>query len=119
MTHPNFLLTNFLDQLKMDRTTLCLFLISLSPHPDEETCLVETWRCRIPPPSHLPLNHWGPTPVYTFSDACWACVRFKRRKVQLGMRASLQFDNFYLHQKRKMLSVSTWEPMKVAQTKSS
>ena len=35
------------------------------------------------------------------------------------MRVNLQFDNFYLHQKRKMLSVSTWEPVKVAQTKNS
>ena len=35
------------------------------------------------------------------------------------MRANLQFDNFYLHEKRKILSVSTWEPVKVAQTKNS
>ena len=66
----------------------------------------------------LPQIVQQPTVIHP-GDACWACVRFKRRKIQLGMRANLQFDNFYLHQKRKMLSVSTREPVKVAQTKNS
>ena len=41
------------------------------------------------------------------------------RKLQLGMRANLQFSHFHLRQKGNFLSVSTWEPMKVAQTKNS
>ena len=41
------------------------------------------------------------------------------RKLQLCMRANLQFSHFHLRQKGNFLSVSTWEPMKVAQTKNS
>ena len=41
------------------------------------------------------------------------------RKLQLGMRANLQFSHFHLRQKGNFLSVSTWEPMKVALTKNS